>query len=72
MVFNEDMAIPTRLKLLRVSAGLSQQEAADRIGCTQKTVWTWENGRFTPNAFMKRRIVEVYGPDAAQVWEETS
>jgi len=72
VVFNADQPIPTRLKLLRVSKGLSQQEAADMIGCTQKTVWTWEQGLFTPNDFMKRIIVEVYGPDAAQVWEGSS
>lgn len=42
------MEISERIKELRAQAGLSQQEFADRIGCTKSQVGQWEVGNNYP------------------------
>lgn len=49
------------LKAARVSAGLSQTEAARKIGVTKDTLGNWERGKTYPNALNIRRIEDVYG-----------
>ena len=36
------------MKTARVNAGLTQQEVAERIGVSRKTVINWEQGRVAP------------------------
>lgn len=48
------------LKAARVNAGLSQREAADRIGVTDDTLSNWERGKSYPNAINIKRIEDVY------------
>lgn len=68
MVFGKDQAAHVRMKLLRVEKGLSQQEAADQIGCTQKTIWLWEAGKASPSERHRKRIAAVYGVDEKKIW----
>ena len=49
------------LKAARVSAGLSQTEAARKIGVTKDTLGNWERGKTYPDALNIRRIEDVYG-----------
>ena len=49
------------LKAARTNAGLTQQEAADKIGVTVDTLGNWERGKSFPNALQIRRMEEVYG-----------
>lgn len=44
-----------------MNVGLTQQEAADKIGVTVDTVGNWERAKSFPNALQIRRIEEVYG-----------
>lgn len=49
------------LKAARTNVGLTQQEAADKIGVTVDTMSNWERAKSFPNALQIRRIEEVYG-----------
>ncbi|HWA00294.1 MAG TPA: helix-turn-helix transcriptional regulator [Caulobacterales bacterium] len=50
-----------RLKEVRVNAGLTQQELADRIGVSRKTINTVENGVFIPSTLLALRLAETLG-----------
>jgi DNA-binding transcriptional regulator YiaG len=41
---------PKQIKELRLSAGLSQEEAADRVGVNRVTWTRWENGTRVPSS----------------------
>lgn len=49
------------LKAARTNVGLTQREAADKIGVTVDTMSNWERAKSFPNALQIRRIEEVYG-----------
>ena len=49
------------LKALRVNAKMSQQEAAQKLGVSQKTLCNWENGNTFPDQRMIEKICELYG-----------
>lgn len=49
------------LAILRKSKGYTQQEAADRLGVSNKTVSSWETGASSPDISMLPAIAELYG-----------
>lgn len=49
------------MKAMRVNAEMSQQEAAEAIGTTKRTLCSWENHETFPNALQLKRLCEVYG-----------
>lgn len=49
------------IKAARTNVGLSQKEAADRLGISNKTLGNWENGVCFPPADMIPKICELYG-----------
>ncbi|NJC04541.1 putative transcriptional regulator [Sphingomonas kaistensis] len=51
----------TRLKDVRVEAGLTQSELADRCGVSRKTVNTVENGVFIPSTVLALTLARVLG-----------
>ena len=48
-----------RLKDVRVEAGLTQQELADRAGVSRKTVNTIENRVFTPSVVVALMLAKA-------------
>lgn len=48
-----------KLKILRVTKGMSQQELAKALGVTQGAVSQWETGTKQPNEKMLYRLAEV-------------
>jgi transcriptional regulator with XRE-family HTH domain len=63
------VAIGRALAGLRAEAGLSQAEAASRLGVSPPAVAAWEAGRRTPALKDVPRLAESYGVlpwDAAQ------
>lgn len=49
------------LKAARINKGLSQKEAAKRIGISVDTLSNYERGKSFPDVPTIRRIEEVYG-----------
>ena len=49
------------LKAARVNVGLSQKEAATRLGISNKTLCSWENGKTFPDQPMIEKICNLYG-----------
>ena len=55
----------TYLAELRRTRGMTQQEAADRLGVSNKTVSKWENGAGLPDITVLPALAELYGVWAA-------
>ena len=49
------------LKAARVNTGLTQKEAAQKLGISNKTLWNWENGLSSPRAKQTEGICKLYG-----------
>ena len=54
-------AFGQRIKALRTAQGLSQQQLADLIYVTRKTVGNWETGNRIPDLTMLSRLAECLG-----------
>lgn len=48
------------LKAMRVNSGLTQKEAAEKIGIRRETLMSWEGGRTYPSAQKLRELCGVY------------
>ena len=53
--------MPITLKAARVNIGLTQTEAAKKIGVTVDTLSNYERGKSYPDVPIIRRIEETYG-----------
>lgn len=49
------------LRAMRVNRGLTQEESAQALGVTQKTLHHWENGKTKPSIEMVEPICNLYG-----------
>lgn len=49
------------LKAARVNAGLTQKQAAQKLGIAQTTLHNYESGKSMPNIAMLQRIEDAYG-----------
>lgn len=58
---------PLGLAGLRLRAGLSQQQLAERLGTKQPSVARWERDPSTMLVVTMRRMAEVLGVDVAQM-----
>lgn len=54
--------IRNEVRRLRFENGeMTQQQLADRIGCTRQTVIMLEQGRYVPSLALALRIAEAFG-----------
>lgn len=53
--------IKLSLKGARVNAGYSQKDAAEKLGVSNATLCSWENGESFPNVKYVDKICELYG-----------
>lgn len=49
-----------RLRSLRESHNLTQDDLSERLGKTQLQIWRWENGKSTPNSNDITRIARFF------------
>jgi transcriptional regulator with XRE-family HTH domain len=49
------------LEAVRVNAGLTQKEAAEKLGISNKTLGSWENYVTSPPVSMIEKICDLYG-----------
>ena len=54
------MTLPKRLMKLRKTAGLSQEEVADKLEVTRQTVSKWETGQSSPDLDKVLPLCELY------------
>lgn len=59
----------TKFTELRLAAGLTQVEAARRLGVKQSTISSWEAKRFGPRAHMVPKIAKAYRCEIESVFE---
>ena len=45
----------------RVNAGLTQHDVAEKIGVSENTLRSWENGKTLPSVAVARKLAELYG-----------
>lgn len=49
------------LKAARVNKNLTQREAAELLGISEKTLWNYEKGTSFPDIPVIKKIEELYG-----------
>lgn len=55
------------LKAARVNAGLSQKEAAAKLGISAQTLLNYEKGRHYPDVLILRKIEDLYEVSYRQI-----
>lgn len=65
------MSIHENLKNLRLNAGLTQDEAAEKAGVTRQTISGYETGRRQPDLEMLQSLAEMYGASINEVFYGT-
>jgi putative transcriptional regulator len=61
--------ISNEVRRLRFEQGeMTQQELADRIGCTRQTVIMLEQGRYVPSLALALRIAQAFGKSVDDIF----
>lgn len=56
------MSIDNKIKVLRITNGdLTQQDLADKVGCSRQTIHSIESGKFVPSVELALKISRVLG-----------
>ena len=63
------MSFPIKLKELRLSQNLTEQQLADLIGISVKTYKKYESGKTTPRIDTLRKIVLALGTTSDELLE---
>lgn len=50
-----------RLSACRIQAGYSQAEVAEILGCSDKTIVSWETGKTAPKMEKAQELSDLYG-----------
>jgi len=62
--------ISNRIRRLRFDAGeMTQQELAERAGCTRQTIIAIEQGKYVPSLELAFRIAEAFGVHLEEVFQ---
>jgi putative transcriptional regulator len=57
------------IRRLRFDHGeMTQQELADRVGCTRQTIIMLEQGRYVPSLALALRIAQVFGQPVERIF----
>lgn len=65
----DKLAWNKKLVIARTLSGLTQKDAAEKIGTSQKMVWAWETGRITPRESSRKRIAKVYAVNYEELFQ---
>ena len=57
------MTINQELRQLRLARGMTQEQAAERLGVTRQALSSYETGRTRPDLDTLLRLAEIYGTD---------
>jgi putative transcriptional regulator len=64
----EEQKLYNRIAELRAARGLSQQQLADAIGVSRKTISTVETGRFTPSVVIALQMARYFEVPVEQIF----
>ena len=64
------MSIGEKLQRARMLAGLTQEQAAERMSVSRQTISNWENDKTLPDIAYAKSISEVYGVSIDQLISE--
>lgn len=64
----DEQTLYNRIAELRAAKGLSQQQLADAIGVSRKTISTVETGRFTPSVVIALQLAEYFAVSVEQIF----
>jgi putative transcriptional regulator len=57
------------IRRLRFAHGeMTQQELADRVGCTRQTIIMLEQGRYVPSLALALKIGQVFGKPVEEIF----
>ncbi len=51
----------TRIREFRLAAHMTQQQLADRVRVTTRTIISIENGQYSPSLMLAYRMAELFG-----------
>jgi putative transcriptional regulator len=61
--------VANRIKPLRLAAGLTQLELAERVGATRQTIIAIEAGKYAPSLELAFRIAREFGAPFEEVFQ---
>jgi putative transcriptional regulator len=62
--------IANRIRRLRFETGeMTQEELADRAGCTRQTIIALEQGKYVPSVELAFKIARVFGVGVEDVFQ---
>lgn len=64
----EEQQLYNRIAQLRAARGLSQQQLADAIGVSRKTISTVETSRFTPSVVIALQMARYFEVPVEQIF----
>jgi putative transcriptional regulator len=64
-------SLTNQIKVYRAMHNWTQEELAQRVGVTRKTINTIENGKFVPSAYLAIKIAQVFGVPVEDVFQIT-
>jgi putative transcriptional regulator len=64
----DEQTLYNRIAELRAAKGLSQQQLADAIGVSRKTISTVETGRFTPSVVIALQLAQYFAVPVEQIF----
>ena len=62
-------ALRNQIKVYRAMNDWTQEELAQRVSVTRKTINTIENGKFTPSAYLAIKIAKAFGVTVEDVFQ---
>jgi len=62
------MPLKNKIKIHRAIHDLTQEQLADRVGVTRKTINTIERGHFIPSSILVLKIAHVFGVPVEEVF----
>lgn len=57
----------TKVRQLRVAAGLTQQQLAERVHVSARTIISIEKGQYSPSLMLAYRMARVFGMTVEQL-----
>lgn len=60
------------MKAARINANLSRREIADKMGVTERTIQSWENGERYPKFSSLKMFAEICGFEAEDIYLPTN